>query len=398
MKIFNQDTIITISIRFFVILSGILGSIISANTLGPEGRGQLVWVTSFALTIANFCYLGLPASNTYLIVKKKKTISRIFSNSLWISMLAGLIGGLTYIILRREVDYLLFLLLQIPCMMLIYFCGNILISIQEVSKYNYVDFVYSLLSLSLIYLFSCFFKNIVFFLLANTISALIATLVAIFFLKKHISFTTIFVFDISLFREGFIYSIKIFAITFIGFLITNGNVFFLDYFSGKKELGYFSIAQQIYNAFLVIPAVLANLLFPQLIRSDNKWSITIKLLRQMSIIMASLCLVTFILVKPFIQIAFGNLFEPSIYIVYSSIPAMFFISLCTIISQYLASIDLPIELVIIWILVFVIWFLLSFILIRYKGGIGVGFSLSITNFILFLLLFYIAKRKSKYSI
>lgn len=181
MKIFNQDTIITIAIRFFVILSGILGSIISANTLGPEGRGQLVWVTSFALTIANFCYLGLPASNTYLIVKKKKSISRIFSNSLWISMLAGLIGGLTYIILRREVDYLLFLLLQIPCMMLIYFCGNILISIQEVSKYNYVDFVYSLLSLSLIYLFSCFFKNIVFFLLANTVSALIATLVAIFF-------------------------------------------------------------------------------------------------------------------------------------------------------------------------------------------------------------------------
>lgn len=313
-------------------------------------------------------------------------------------MLAGLIGGLTYIILRREVDYLLFLLLQIPCMMLIYFCGNILISIQEVSKYNYVDFVYSLLSLSLIYLFSCFFKNIVFFLLANTVSALIATLVAIFFLKKHISFTTIFVFDISLFREGFIYSIKIFAITFIGFLITNGNVFFLDYFSGKKELGYFSIAQQIYNAFLVIPAVLANLLFPQLIRSDNKWSITIKLLRQMSIIMASLCLVTFTLVKPFIQIAFGNLFEPSIYIVYSSIPAMFFISLCTIISQYLASIDLPIVLVIIWVFVFVVWFLLSFILIRYKGGIGVGFSLSITNFILFSFLFYIAKRKSKYSI
>jgi len=204
-------------------------------------------------------------------------------------------------------------------------------------------------------------------------------------------------FNLGLFKKSFRYAFKVFITTFVAFFIARGNIFLLQKTHTISEIGYFSIALQLYDAIVIIPSAIGLLLFPQLIKSSGsqRHSNMIKVLKQVALVMFILCLGAFFSIPFLIPLVFGDSFHPSIIIAQLLLPAAFFIGLMGVVSQYLASIGYPIGQVIIWLIAFIIWVILSSLFVPQSGAKGTAIVLTIVNFLTFLLLFILSYKKKR---
>lgn len=374
-------------------LSGILTSIITARSLGPDGRGEFVWYSSFALTVANFSYLGLPSSNTYLIVRKEGQIEDILINSTWISLFAGIIGTIIFLITGEKSILIIYLCLQIPSIMLTNFIGNILISMNRIKEYNYLDGSASIIII-LFYAFCSYLQlKAIHFLFANLLGSVVATIFGFRLLIINSIEIKKYSFNVSLFRKSVSYAIKVYLSTFSAFLILRGSIFMLDYFHDKGQIGYYSIALQLYEALLIIPATIGTLLFPYLIGVSDKWLKTNDILKQTALIMGIICLLVYFLISPVVLMLFSAKFYDSILIIHTLLPGAFFMSLTGVISQFLASTGYPKLQAIIWVFSLFVWLIGGVFLIKEYAGVGAGISISIVNILLFIMLYTLAYRR-----
>ena len=75
-----------------ITLSSIVTSLIGARSLGPAGRGDLLVVTLWPLVIAMLATLGLPNAFRYWMAKEPSRCSRLFSNAVVYTLIAGAIS------------------------------------------------------------------------------------------------------------------------------------------------------------------------------------------------------------------------------------------------------------------------------------------------------------------
>ncbi|HEX3048420.1 MAG TPA: hypothetical protein VHY08_26970, partial [Bacillota bacterium] len=80
---------LTLLSRILTFGISLLATIITARFLGPEGRGEFIFITTVGAIIAQFGNFGLHAGNTYLVAQDQKLLGGLLANSFWISLLAG---------------------------------------------------------------------------------------------------------------------------------------------------------------------------------------------------------------------------------------------------------------------------------------------------------------------
>lgn len=203
-------------------------------------------------------------------------------------------------------------------------------------------------------------------------------------------------YDKTLFIMGLRYAIKVYITTFIGFLIVRGNILLLKNTRGNEEVGYFSVGLQFYDALTIIPTAIGLLLFPDLMKTadTDKWKKMKSVLLQVALLMTVICIISYFLLPYFITLVFGKAFIPSIEIAQMLLPAAFFVAVMGVVSQFLASVGYPKAQVGVWVGCFCIWLLLSYFLVPTYGSLGTTVTLSITNIILFLSLYFLAYKKN----
>lgn len=403
-SIVNRDTIITIVSKLFIMIAGIVTSIVTARGLGPVGRGELIALTTLGLTVANFSYMGFPSSNTYFIAKDESLIEKAFSNCLYISLFGSLITFLCalYFLDNRDPDYIInsiILFFFTGTTMLSCFTSNILISINRVNKYNLIELTQSFFILSLYLIFYLFKFSIFYFLLSALFASSLGAVLGISFLKNYISLNSIR-FDFRLFKKFFKYAFKVYITTFIAFLFARGNIIFLQKYQSLKEIGFFSIALQIYEAISIVPAAIGLILFPRLIQSkieDRKHKMDL-ILKQVAILMSFICIPSYFILPYIIPKVFGDSFESSIIIAQALLPGAFFLGLMSVVSQHLASIGYPKLQVLIWIFVFIIWVMVSNYSIPIYGVLASALLTSFVNLLLFILLYLLSFKKAYESL
>ncbi len=386
-----------------VMLTGIVTSVITAHTLGPKGRGELIAVMTLGLTVANFSNLGFPSSNTYFVAADKKLITPVFLNSLFISLAGGMIALLTAIfVLDRSDSFfvakLFFLFFFAATTMLASFTSNILVSINRIRSYNILDLTQNLLVVSL-YLIGFLLKfPVIFFLAAGLSGTVTGTLIGIISIKKELIIETT-IFDWPLFKKSFQYAIKVYVTTFIAFFIVRGNIFLLQKYHSMTDVGIFSIALQLYEAIGIIPAAIGLLLFPKLIQSQDsdRWNNMNDVLKQVAILMFSICFIAFISLPYLIPFVFGKIFTPSVIIAQILLPGAFFMGMMGIVSQYLASIGYPKMQVISWVFSFGVWILCSLLIVPKYGSKGTALVITLANLVIFVLLYLLSIKKKNYE-
>lgn len=407
-----KQAIITSLARVFTIAAGLLASILTARYLGPVGRGDYFFVTTLGLLLTQLAQLGLASSNTYLVANDLRLLRSLLNNSLWISLILGLsVVGIAFIafnILHISFPsgaWILFLL--VPASIFYLLGTNLVVGINKILIFNFFQVASNALIVSLLLFTGLAAGNVANFLLASTLGWVIMAIILLFFLfqyttgldlcskSKSISISAL-KFDLNCFKSGAKYGIKAYVVALIGLFVLRGNVLLLKYFSNGVELGYYSVATQMSDCLAILPSSVGLILFPNLVRnSQNRWEAMEKNLIYVALIMLISCLLTAILAKPFVEMVFGRSFLPAVQVFWWMIPSAFFLGIILIVSQYLAAIGIPMQLLLAWAMAFVIIIFSSWILIPIYAAKGAAISLSVAYFALFGMVWSLANNHQR---
>lgn len=377
----KKDLLATFTVRCSIIAAGFFVSIFTAHFLGPTGRGSYFYIITLSTLFVQLGSFGMQSSNIYLIAKNKQLLGQLATNNLWIAVTIGcILASLIPILIKFsniEQIQLWFLVILVPALLFYQMGSNLLVGINNINLFNLYQLGSNLTAAMAVLATGLLGYGIKGFLTAITLVWLSACLLLIFQLKALN--TLQFKFDFNLFANGLKFALKVYISTLLGILVLKSNVFFLQQFSPLKELGYYSIAAQISDALVILPASCALLLFPDLIRNKaTSWKKTQNMLVPIGIFMLITCLIISFAAKIFIPILFGSQFLPAVSILNWMLPGAFFLSLISITSQYLAANGFPISQVICWFIAFAIILVTSWILIPRFGGQGAGMALSLT--------------------
>lgn len=387
----------TIGVRFMLIGAGFLSSIITARMLGPEGRGVFFyWTTLIALAI-QFGNLGLHSSNTYYLVKGRARLSTLVANSLWASVVAGSIAS-AFVVgafllsgrsLQDEWVFLLSSLLLIPSGLFFLFGSNLYVALQRFREYNSFELVNRYVGLVAISLAAWLYRSPESLLAALALVSLAVCVALHGRLKNQGGKGQP---SLLLFRQGIAYGMRAYVIAVMALLVLRANALVLERFVEVRSLGVWSIAAQLLDVIVIVPATFALVLFPKLVESDQPYRLMRSQLRIVAIVLAVLCLIAILLGRSVILFVYGEQFGDAYEMLMWGLPGALGLGLVSILSQYLAAEGIPTALLWIWGGGLAVELAFAIVLVPDHGAVGAMAALSITYLIVLAMIWTLIAR------
>ncbi|MBE0448936.1 MAG: oligosaccharide flippase family protein [Actinobacteria bacterium] len=389
----------SVSISLIAKLAGFLiaipTSIIIARYLGPSGRGifaVLAVITGIALQFGNF---GFHASSVYFSAKDKNQIPSIAGVLIIFGLTIGLFASLGIIlisllfpkVLLGDIPFLFLVvtLISLPFAFTALFLQNLLLGMQRIYEYNFIDVAAKLLTLLMIIpLFLVFKKGIFELVIMSTLIAILTGTAFAFFVKKHGSI--LLRFDYSLFKRMIRYGSKAYIAALFAFLVIRSDLILVNYFLGTGSAGLYSLAVGFTDWLLLVPFTMAAMLFPKATAiGDSKSELTKKVSRHTVVLVGIACMVAAIFAKPVVPFVYGKAFTLSADAFLWLLPGVFFLSLQTIFMHDFAARGMPPIVYISPAIGFIVNFSLNLILIPKFGIIAASMTSSLAYFLMFLI-------------
>jgi O-antigen/teichoic acid export membrane protein len=354
-------------------------AIISARMLGPEGQGRYYYVITLATIGAQFASFGIHASNTYGVAKQPSLLSPILTNSAWIAIVGGSVAACVVAAFDLAIDgamhlgaSLLFVLPLCPLILFFLYLSNIAVAISRTTLFNGLILLNSALSLAAIAAAAY---------VSPTVNVLLSALVASVLMTCSVSWVLLardcaisWRFDPALFKDGLAFAARAHVVSLVAFLMARTGVVVLRHYGAFADLGHWSIAVQISDALMLLPATVGLLLFPSLVRADavRRWNEFKSVTVQLSAVMAVLCLIVAGLIFPLIEIAFGPAYTQTASIMLALLPGVFFLAVTSTVSQFLSAFGFPWSQLVVWIMGFILQVVLSMLLFDKFGVLGLA--------------------------
>ncbi|KJS18997.1 MAG: hypothetical protein VR78_03750 [Hoeflea sp. BRH_c9] len=340
----GSEAVLTIFTRLVILVAGLATSIITARILGPEGRGVYFYALTVATLVTQFGSLGFASSNTYFVAREPSNVGPLAANSAWLSLLVFIVAGLVVSIVtgpERAPNLLMLLAVLLGTSSLFFMLfSNLLVGMQRLVAFNLLQ-IGSNLSVVPAILIAAWLNGAPETLLAGSILAsLLFCLIAGIVLLRRRAFSPRPRLDV--FRMSLNYSFRAFLITLIGYGVARANVFILQAASGNAEIGYYSIAVQIGDALAILPTSISLVVFPHFIRQQSgRYGEMLRITRLVTVLGLLSCIVAALLAGPFVRLAFGQDFAPSLPVVYAMLPGSLFLGAASVVSQYMAACGMP---------------------------------------------------------
>jgi O-antigen/teichoic acid export membrane protein len=160
----------------------------------------------------------------------------------------------------------------------------------------------------------------------------------------------------------------------VAFFMARTNVVVLRHYGEFGDLGHWSIAAQISDALLLLPATISTLLFPLLVRADavSRWKDFKSTTLQLGAAIAILCLGVAGTALPFISIAFGSDYASAGAILLALLPGVFFLTITSTVSQFLSAFGIPWSQLVVWMVGWILQVGLSMLLFDRYGVVGLA--------------------------
>lgn len=341
----------TFATRILLIGIGLLTSVTIARILGPDGRGLYAVVIATSAIGVQFGNLGLHASNTYFVARDRALLPALIGNTLVIGFILGGLGSaLLFCILSlwpsfAPVNGLLLALamISIPFGLSYMLLQNILIGLYKVRIYNVAELIIKIFGLILIWII-IYSKWVSVETLA--ISGIMTVVVGISWilciLFKDLS--SIPMPSFNLFKDTIRYGLKAYIAGLFGFLIIKIDLLLVNSILGAEQTGYYSIAVAIADMIYILPVIVGTILFSKLsaMLSDyEKWKCAKETAVVVGIIMIFLNSVAALIAYPVVLLLYGNAFLPAVPSFIWLMPAIFFLSINTILMNFFASRGMP---------------------------------------------------------
>ncbi len=391
-----NQIISTIGNRFFLIFLSLIGSIISTRYLGPEGRGLFYYWSSSIVLVTQFGNLGLSFSNIYLLSKKKIDISLLAANSVLISLISGIFFSSILIVVSLLIgkDEIRTISLLIPIYVISilelnsYFFSNLLVALNKINKFNYSEFLCRSIPIFISIYISITYASPVKLIWGLCLSSIITFLINFHFLSKYIR---IKIPNISVLSLGAKYSFKSYLTCLVSGLSLKINIFIIQPYVSGIIFGKWSLGIQIFEHLSIIPASIALVVLPKMMREDNPKLLLNSYRKYTFITMFFISLMFIFLGKDTLIFLYGEEYSVVYRYVLFALPGLIFFSLMSITSQFLASVGYPIKQLFIWLVVLLIQVLFSKFTLPYYGPEGTIIGISISFFMGYIFLNNLSK-------
>ena len=282
------------------------------------------------------------------------------------------------------------------------FTQNLLVAQEKFGLYNWLDLINRTLSILLlgilVYNFhspTAGYSALVVSLVLVSVAATINIWLYNYRNGQESSFS--FMFNLDILKSGFKFSLITYSALVLYYCFLKINVFFLKQYFSAHELGIWSIALQIFETIIILPATFGFLLYPKLLKSKQAYDLLIPQIK----IVAVLILLSFlpiIFLGHFIIITlYGVNYEESYVILLYSLPAIFCMSIITLLSQYISAMGMPWQQAINWSAGILVQIGLIIGMKNHFGLAGIMTSLSISSAVILILMVRLAMRMKRNS-
>lgn len=372
--------------------------ILIARLLGPSGRGEYFLAITIIGMAQQFGTLGLHSSNVYLVAAERELFPKLAANSLLISLLVGMLAFPVMVVLLprffSSMDYSMAGLIAAAVGPSMYYLlmSNLLLGVDRVKEFNWYESLSRLLPL-------IFVGGIVAFSVLSPWLAVMANVVAVLFVVLVLACFTasrsIPKLDISLLKQGISYGLRAYLATLLSFMLSRAGGVLLGFQSDTVEMGHLSIALQLADFMIMLPATVGLVLFPRLVgTTEGRGKLTFKIVKVIGVLMMLACLVAWFFADPLIPMVFGNDFSGSVPVFRLMLPGVMALSLISVISQYLAAHGIPWQLVASWAMGLLVMILISWLYIPEFGARAVTVAMSVSYATVFVFLSYFSIRKN----
>ncbi|HEX5875590.1 MAG TPA: polysaccharide biosynthesis C-terminal domain-containing protein [Pyrinomonadaceae bacterium] len=409
MSSFSKQVTWTFATRLLMIFNSVVAGIIVAWWLGAEGVGQLAVINVTIATIVQLASFGLPSANTYFIAQDQERTRTAAINSLVFALLTGTTLALAVAVLASFRPQLFGLVspeliriasISIPFQLISLIGLNILLAIGKVKQFNLLDLAgQSFVLINALLALILFNRGLETLVTLNTaasiiVSIAIATLLVIAARTLQASEWRA---DLAFLRRMIGYGLKFHVSILAGAIILRADLLVVNHFRGAGEAGVYSVASQFAMMLMLLPGVIATLLFPRVTaEQDARGETTCQVTRQTTLIMFVCCLaaVPFSLLLP---VMYGAEFRDATWLLLILLPGVYLISLESVLVQHFNALGLPAAIPLYWLITLVLNLILVFALVPKFGAQGAAIASTISYAAIFALVarhFHTSTRRS----
>jgi len=394
---FSSHVTWTFATRLLMIVNSVVAGIIVARWLGAKGVGELAVINVAVATVVQLGSFGLPSSNTYFIAQDHGQLRTAAINSLLFVLvvgsllalgLSGLAGWRPDLFGFVPPELIRVAAFSIPFQLLTLIGLNILLAVGKVRDFNLLDLAgQSFVLVNALVVLVVLKRGLTTLVLLNTATSVLVGLAVALLLavtaKKLV--TSHWRADMALLRRMIQYGIKFHISILIGAIIIRADLLVVNHYRGADEAGVYSVASQFGLLLMLLPGVIATLLFPRVTaEQDARGETTCQVSRYTTFIMFVCCLgaVPFSLLLPLI---YGPAFTDATALLWVLLPGVYLMGLESVLVQHFNALGLPRAIPLYWIATLVVNLMLVFALVPRYGAQGAAIASSISYAMIFAL-------------
>lgn len=386
----------TFATRILMIVNSVAAGIIVAHWLGAEGTGQLAVINVAIATVVQVCSFGLPSANTYFISQDQKKLRGAAINSLIFALFVGsiLALGLNQVAELRP-DWFGFVSarlirvasLSIPAQLITLIGLNILLAVGKIREFNVLDLAaQSFVLINAVLALIVFRGDLPALVVMNTAAAvLVAGIVGV--LIRTIAQKLVLSEwrpDASLLAQMIRYGIKFHISILAGAIIFRADLLVVNHFRGAAEAGVYSVATQFGMLLMLLPGVIATLLFPRVTAEQDARGETTALVTRYTTFVTFFCCLAAVPFSFLLPLVYGAEFTPATRLLLILLPGVYLIGLESVLVQHFNALGLPRIIPFYWVVVLAVNLFLVFSFVPRMGAQGAAVASTVSYALIFV--------------
>jgi len=342
----------TLGSRVAIVIVNIPTSILIARLLGPEGQGTYFSAVVFPTLFAFVGLLGIDASHTFLLAKKRYSIAQINGQSVLLSVVLSAIATPVYLAFIRlyggasdpELRSILSLAaVVIPVLMAKYLSVALLLGLQRIRWFNVANVLQAigLLGLMCLNLF-VFHGGARGALVAYLASEITMTVVALWVARREVGAGPLVAKPPpGLFKRSATYGLQGHVGNVLVQFLYRFDLFLILSFVGLSAQGLYSVAVILAEKLSHIPQSVQVVLFPKLasLSTEEVNELTPRVMRNSFLLTVVAAAVLLALSRPILNLFFGAEYAGALRTFRVLIPGVVALSFNTILSSDLSARD-----------------------------------------------------------
>jgi len=346
------ESMVTIGSRVAIVLINIPTSILIARLLGPEGQGTYFSAVVFPTLFAFVGLLGIDASHTFLLSKRRYSIAEINGQSVLLTVVLSALTVPAYLVFIRfyggagapGLRSLLYLAaLLIPVLMAKYLSVAFLLGVQRIRWFNIANMVQAAGLLGLMCL------NLLVFhggprgaLIVYLVSEITMTVIAVSIARREVAPGPLVRRPPpGLFRRAAVYGLQGHVGNVLVQFLYRFDTFLILSFVGLGGQGLYSVAVVLAEKLSHIPQSVQVVLFPKLssLGKEEADRLTPRVMRNSFLLTAVAAVILLALSRPILILFYGSEYTSALTSFRILIPGVLMLSINTILSGDLSARD-----------------------------------------------------------